>query len=201
MDDTIYAEVKSINQHKYEQVYTHKCGFAVVYPIDYMTGDSIGWTLQDFTHDFGIPMHLTFDGHKSQVSGGSLFMRLIRKYSVKFHVSEPRKPEQNPAEGGIREIKRRWYRVMNKKAIPKRLWDFGLVWGCETGNMTVSSSRYANGRTGLETITGETPDISEYIDFGFYGGTGWIYQYGSVTASWTRCRIRKCNYKEENRGY
>ena len=33
---------------------------------------------------------------------------------------------------------------------------------------TTSSSRYANGRTPLEFITGETPDISEYLDFGFY---------------------------------
>ena len=101
--DTIYAEVKSINQHKFAQVYTHKCGFAVVYPIDNMTGDTIGRTLQDFAYDFGIPMYLTFDGHKSQVSEGLLFMRLVRKYRIKFHVSEPRKPEQNPAEGGIRK--------------------------------------------------------------------------------------------------
>ena len=34
--------------------------------------------------------------------------------------------------------------------------------------MTVSSSRYAGGRTPIEIITGETPDISEYVDFGFY---------------------------------
>ena len=43
--DTIYADVRSINQHKYAQVYTHKCGFAVVYPMDNLTGDSIGRTL------------------------------------------------------------------------------------------------------------------------------------------------------------
>ena len=29
-------------------------------------------------------------------------------------------------------------------------------------------SKYAEGRTPLEIITGETPDISEYIDFDFY---------------------------------
>ena len=39
---------------------------------------------------------------------------------------------------------------------------------CETGNITVSGSRYANGWTPIEIITGETPDISEYLDFGFY---------------------------------
>ena len=34
--------------------------------------------------------------------------------------------------------------------------------------MFVSSSRYANSRTPIEVITGETPDISEHLDFGFY---------------------------------
>ena len=32
--DTIWSDIKSLNQHKYAQVYTHKCGFAACYPID-----------------------------------------------------------------------------------------------------------------------------------------------------------------------
>ena len=166
--DTLWADVRSINQHKYAQVFTHKCGFSVVYPMNNMTGDSIGQALIDFSHDFGIPKYLVFDGHKSQVGAGSLFMRTIRKHHIEFHVSEPRKPQQNPAEGGIREIKRRWYHIMAKKKIPRRLWDFGITWISETGNLAVSSSRYADERTSIEIITGDTPDISEYIDFGFY---------------------------------
>ena len=57
---------------------------------------------------------------------------------------------------------------MDKKAIPSRLWDYVMVWVCETGNLTVSSSKYANGCTPVEIITGETPDISEYTDFSIY---------------------------------
>ena len=57
---------------------------------------------------------------------------------------------------------------MVRKKVPKRLWDYLTVWICETGNLSVSSSKYAHGRTSLEIITGETPDISEYLDFGFY---------------------------------
>ena len=36
------------------------------------------------------------------------------------------------------------------------------------GTLSVSSSKYANGRTAIEIVTGETPDISEYLDFSFY---------------------------------
>ena len=57
---------------------------------------------------------------------------------------------------------------MSKKNVPPRLWDIGFIWTCETGNMSVSSSKYAAGRTPIEIVTGETPDISEYTDFGFY---------------------------------
>ena len=55
-----------------------------------------------------------------------------------------------------------------KKNIPDRLWDYGIDYVCETANLTVNSSRYSDGKTPLEIITGETPDLSEYLDFGFY---------------------------------
>ena len=57
---------------------------------------------------------------------------------------------------------------MLKNKVPERLWDYGLVWISETGSLSVSSSRYASGMNPLEYITGETPNISEYLDFTFY---------------------------------
>jgi hypothetical protein len=57
---------------------------------------------------------------------------------------------------------------MLKKKVPVHLWDYGINWVCETENMCTNLSRYADGRTPLEIITGDTPDISEYTDFGFY---------------------------------
>ena len=166
--DTLFSDIKSLSQNTCAQIYSHKVGFAAVYPMVSSTGDSIGQSYKDFSHDFGIPDHLTFDGYSSQVGRNTLFMKTIRKYGSQYHISSPRRPNENPAEGAIREIKKRWYRVMLKNKVPERLWDFGLVWVCETGNLSVSSSHYANGRTSLEYITGETPDISEYLDFTFY---------------------------------
>ena len=166
--DTLYAEVKSLHQNTCAQLYSHKVGFSACYPIRNATGDELGYTLQDFCNDFGVPEHLKSDGHMSQVGINTLFKQLIRRHDIKHKISEPRRPNQNPAESAIREVKKRWYRIMMKKAVPKRLWDYGIVWVCETGNLSVSSSRYAAGRTPLEFITGETPDISEYTDFSFY---------------------------------
>ena len=89
-------------------------------------------------------------------------MKNMRKCNIQYHVSSPRRLEKNPAEGGIREIKRRWYRVMTKRDVPRRLWDFRLNWVCVIGNITVSSSRYADGRTPIEIMTGK-PQISVRI--------------------------------------
>ena len=133
-----------------------------------MQGDSLGYSFRDFCDDFGIPEHLTFDGYSSQVGRNTMFMKSRRKYNTLYHISSPRRPNKNPAEGSIRELKKRWYRIMMKKKVPEQLWDYGLVWIAETGNLSVSSSRYANGRTSIEYITGKTPDISEYLDFTFY---------------------------------
>jgi hypothetical protein len=61
---------------------------------------------------------------------------------------------------------------MVKQNVPKRLWDYGIVWACEIMSLTSNSTFNLDGRTPMEQITGETPDISEYLDFGFYD---WIW--------------------------
>ena len=168
LTDTLYADIKSLNQNTCAHVYTHKVGFSVVYPDKAATGNTVGQAYLEFCNDFGVPEHLTFDGATAQIGKNTLFMRSLKKNGSDYHVSSPRRPNENPAEGGIREIKKRWYRIMKKQNVPRRLWDFGLVWISETGNLSVSSSKYASGRTPIEYITGETPDISEYLDFMFY---------------------------------
>jgi hypothetical protein len=50
-----------------------------------------------------------------------------RRYDIKYHVSGPRRPNENPAKQGIHELKKRWYRVMLKKKVPPRLWDYGFA--------------------------------------------------------------------------
>jgi hypothetical protein len=128
----------------------------------------VGYSLSDFIHEYGAPEHLTFDGDAVQVGSGTRFKDNLRRAEIKHHVSTPRRPNENPAEGSIREVKKRWYRMMTKKNVPKRLWDYGISWVCETGNVIANSSRYADQRTPLEIITGETLDITEYLDFTIY---------------------------------
>ena len=60
---------------------------------------------------------------------------------------------------------------MHKKKVPKRLWDFGLVYESEL------LSRMARGRdrrTGYEEVAGDTIDISEWLDFEMHDLFYWI---------------------------
>ena len=48
------------------------------------------------------------------------------------------------------------------------MWDYGIVWVSETKLLTHSSAGKLEGSVPLTEVTGETSDISEYLDFGFY---------------------------------
>ena len=58
---------------------------------------------------------------------------------------------------------------MIRKRIPKRLWDYGLIWESEIMSCIAVGT---NGHTGFEQVTGETPDISEWLNFDFYD---WVW--------------------------
>ena len=75
---------------------------------------------------------------------------------------------QNPAEGVIGELRRKWYRIMVRKRIPKQLWDYGLRWVSEISSLTHTTAGTLGSIIPLQQVTGETPDISEYLDFSLY---------------------------------
>ena len=164
--DYMFGRTKSLDGNIGAQVFANREYFCTAYPTD--SKKFCGKALQTFCKEFGAPEKLTFDGAKEQVKSGTDFMKAIREYEIIPHVIEPDRHNQNKVEGVIREIRKKWYRVMLKKKTPRRLWDYGLRWVCEIMQRTASWSGSLEGRTPLEMVTGETPDISEYLDFGFY---------------------------------
>ena len=94
-------------------------------------------------------------------------MKTFKKYVTQYHISSPNRPNENPIEVSIRELKKRCYRIIYKKKFPEYLWDYGMVWISEIRNLSILISSYASGRRPLKFITRETFDISEYLDFTF----------------------------------
>ena len=101
-------------------------------------------------------------------------MKQIKKHDIDYHIAEPERHNDVPAEGVIRELRRKWFRVMIQKRVPQRLWDYGMKWVSEVISLTYSGSG-GNPEVPLAQVMGETPDISEYLDFGFYDRV-WFYE-------------------------
>ena len=151
--DTLFSDMKSLHGNACFQVYSYKTGFVACYPQLNTKRDSIGEYIENFVHDFGASEHLSFDGFSSQVGNKTRFYKNLRKYSIEHHVSAPQQPNKTLAECAKREIKRRFYQFMERKRVPKRVWDYPAVWVCETGKLSVSDSWYANGWTAIEIVT------------------------------------------------
>ena len=164
--DTLNGKVTSLDGNKYAQVFATSDFFATVYPMD--TNAKAGDALKEFITDFGVPDKVVMDGASEQAGRKTTFMQQLRKHHIDFHITEPERYNQSKAEGVIRELRKKWFRVMTKSAVPKRLWDSGLRWVVEIMQRTASDAGNLRGRTSFEKVTGETPEISEYVDFGFY---------------------------------
>jgi hypothetical protein len=135
-----------------------------------------GESLDALVNDVGIPNKMVFDGAAEQVGRKSVFDKRLRHYRISPHRIEPYTPWQNKAESGIRIIKAKWKRLMISRMIPRRLWDFALVWISQIYTRSAGKS----GRTGYEIITGDTPDISEWTDFSFYDWVWYWHTPGDV---------------------
>ena len=71
---------------------------------------------------------MTFDGAPEQVGDNTLFMEQVKKNGIDWHISAPGCPNQNSAEGVIPELRKKWFRLLTRKKVPKRVWDYGLEW-------------------------------------------------------------------------
>ena len=132
-----------------------------------------GDALLNFQEGIGNPRVLVVDGSKEQIGKKSSFYERARKSNTLLKLIEPYTPKQNRAEGMIGRLKRRWKMRMIKNNVPMRLWDYGFKFESE---IMIRTSRHPGERTAYEKITGETPDISEWMDYDFYD---WVYYWDS----------------------
>ena len=148
------------------QVFVNNSFFAVSYPMGKKS--SAGQALKQFIVEFGVPDRIVCDSSGEQTEKRTEFTATVRKHGIDLHLTEPDCHNQSKVEGVIWELRKRWFRVMLKQRVPNHLWDYGIRWVCENMQCTASNSGHLQGRTPLEQLTGDTPDISEHLDFSFY---------------------------------
>jgi hypothetical protein len=164
--NTMDMRCRSIHGEKFCQVFANKEFFAAACPIERKA--NAHEPLDIFGNEHGAMELLISDGAKEQVGKHTEFQAKLKKYDIKSKVSERERSNQNPAEGVIREIRKKWYRQIFRTNCSRRLWNYGIPCVCAIMRMTASYAGTLQGRTPMEALTGETPDISEHLDFGFY---------------------------------
>ena len=166
--DTLFSKVKSLQGHTCAQIFNSK-SFVKIVPMK--SEKEAGRSLKTFNEDVGVPNHITVDGAKAQVSPNTDFAKQCSFTNTHIHRIEPYTPNQNFAETVIGWMKKRWRNQKRNKDIPNRLWDYSLMYETELFNLI---ARGNDKRTGYERVTGDTPDISEYLDYEFYD---WVYYW------------------------
>ena len=164
--DTMHGHFKSLDGNKYAQIFATEDYLAAAYRMESKALASDA--LKEFITDYSVPDKIIMDSTGEQTGKRSTFMEQVQKRYIDYHVMEPERYNQSRVEEVIREIRKKWFRVMTKKYVPKWLWDYGLRWVVEIMQQMASDASTLHGRTGLEKLTWETPEISEYIHFGFY---------------------------------
>jgi hypothetical protein len=164
--DTVFGAVKSKDGNTCGQIYANGAYFATFYPMD--SKSKAGDSLRVFCTEFGVPEVLRHDGANEMIGKRTEFQKQVRKHNIQTHRAEADLHNQSPAEGVVREVRRKWYRVMFKKRVPKVFWDYGMRWVCETMSRTHLRAHRIDSGVPLQGITGDTVDISNYLEFGFY---------------------------------
>ena len=162
--DTMFASVKSVLGNTMGQIFVNDVSFTRFIPMK--AKSEAGDALVEFIQDVGIPSALHSDDAKELTLGK--WQKVRQEFSIKQTQTEPHSPWQNRAEGAIRELKRHVQRLMKRQRAPRRLWDFCAVYVSEIRTLTASPLFSLHGRTPYELVTGNTPDISEYVEYEWY---------------------------------
>jgi hypothetical protein len=137
-------------------------GFCEAYPMK--TKGDAGDKLNAFITKHGIPSSLHTDGAKEEQLGK--WNEVRKKFLLTQTSTEPHTPQQNRTELEIRDTKDHYRRIMDRKRVPEALWDFGITY--TTDVRQVISRPNLDYRSAIEVLTGNTPDISNFLDFEFY---------------------------------
>ncbi len=160
--NTLLSDEKSVRGNVCAQIFVTDKSHAQIYPL---TTKSDAYNALDlYCSTVGIPKFIVTDNAGDET--GNQWNRVWKKYLFQQQLTEPHSPWQNKAEREIQELKKHFRRIMHRSRCPEVFWDYGLQFTAQIRERM--SWPTCDGRTPLEILTGETPDISVHLDFDFY---------------------------------
>ena len=114
--DTMDPPCDGLHGNRYCQVFGNRNMFAEAYPI--AKKSDCGNALKQFLIDYGAPDTMMMDGSHEQTAKGSNFQVILRKNHVPSIIMQPHRPNQNPAETVIHELRKHWYQAIFRTNCP-----------------------------------------------------------------------------------
>ena len=156
-----------------ESVDGHTC-IAIFYNTEYAfakiltTKEQVWAAAYIFAPRVGMPEHIITDGAGEYVGPKTKFRKFFTKHrnNCKLTVTPPGQHRHHRAEHGVMWMKKRMNLTMRTQDVHPRLWSYLLIYETDVYNRIWKAK---NNRTGWESVTGNQPDISKYLDFDFYG--------------------------------
>ena len=168
--DTAEAKVVSyFRKNKYAQIFATRFGWVRVFPMQKKSDAHHGFS--SMAQRDGVPPILVMDGAKEETLGE--FRRKAKEMDCRVKQTEPYSPWQNAAEGCIREVKRSSGRRMVKMKAPAKLWDHSLELHGLIRSHTATNHFDLQGQVPETILSGQTADISPFVEFGFYDWIKW----------------------------
>ncbi|MCA1807767.1 MAG: hypothetical protein LC687_07965, partial [Actinobacteria bacterium] len=137
----------------------------------YRTARSLGSSDRDFAktlmgeiRKYGAMDKLVSDNAKAEIS--DRVKEILRTFAIDDWQSKPYKGNQNFAERGWRDTKRKVNSLLNLSGADPAAWMLALQYICFVQNHTAVDS--LGGRTPTEWLLGYTPDISVLLQFQFW---------------------------------
>jgi hypothetical protein len=162
--DTFFASVSSTCGNNMVQLFVNDIKYLCTYPMQKKS--EAGSALLELIQDIGIPLAIHTDGAK-ELSMGK-WKTVCSDFGIKQTITEPYSPWQNQAELNIREAKKKIHLLMSRTNTPKCLWDYCASYVADITCLTANDIYVLHGRTPHEMVTGNTPDITEYVEFSWY---------------------------------
>ena len=162
--DTFFSSVLSRRKNKCAQVFGDSEGWTRVHPMK--SKSEAHYALSTLFQRDGVPIAIVMDGAREQTMGE--FRKKAWESSCRIKATEPYSPWSNTAEGVIRELKKATMRKMLKSRSPKVLWDDCMELESMIRSHTACYSFGLQGETPEARVLGMTPDISPFVEFGWY---------------------------------
>jgi hypothetical protein len=151
----------------------HDTKHLAVFPVK--TDGAFPETLEEYICMHGAPQKLFSDNAKAKTSNRT--KAILRNFGIADGSSEPYYQNQNAAEREIQDVKNDIEKVMNITNCPDDMCPLCAEYICLVKNHTARAA--LNDRTPFEKRTGQTPDVSKFLQYRWWEPVYFLQEDGT----------------------